>query len=112
MNTEKVFAFKHLINFEFKSDSTPCKYVNKLCGQLTKASFSPSPSSVGVSPAVQKNLQTPCGQMTKFSRGESRAGVCFPAASPVVSPFLLPPLALAFSEGARSCTAPAPDLKA
>lgn len=67
--------------------------VNKLCGQLTKASsFSPSPSSVGVSPAVQKNLQTPCGQMTKFSRGESRAGVCFPAASPVVSPFLLPPL--------------------
>lgn len=90
-----------MLHFYFTSDSVFNleSLFNKCPRGHLRAKASPfrrSPSSVGLSPAVEKKLQTPCGQMTKFSRGESRAGVCFPAATPVVClfiwPFLSPPL--------------------
>lgn len=79
--------FKHFFTSSFAQFSFEFR-----SGQLTEApSFRRSPWCLGGSPALQKKLQTPCGQMTKFSGGESRAGLCFAAAGPVVRPWV-PPL--------------------
>lgn len=99
----KLLNFFYFISYSVFSAMS---LLNKcLCGRLRPkaSSFSRSPSSVGLSPAVRKKLQTPCGQMTKFSRGESRAGVCFPVATPVVGSFV--PLFSCVLSTLRSCTA-------
>lgn len=73
------------------------------------------PSSACLCCGVLKKLQTPCAQMTKISRGLSRAWVCFPASSSVS--WLVPSFPGSLTRcsavlGARSpLSQPAPDLK-
>lgn len=72
------------------------------------------PLSLSLCRGVRKKLQTPCAQMTKLSKGESRDWICFPTVCPVVWPFVLffgPLTFCSAALGTRSHSQPALDLK-
>lgn len=77
------FNFIFFSSFSRYLNLTPVNPVSHHCPVSTVPSF------VCLCCGVWKKLQTPCAQITKVSRGESRAWTCLPEVSPVVVLFAL-----------------------